>query len=80
MDVTEVLERLKGVEQLDLPAVGLILELSQSLPTPEQLTELQPEIERAARELHRYSETAKEIVKRCKKLRASPSDRTPVGF
>jgi transcriptional regulator of aromatic amino acid metabolism len=80
MDVAEVLKRLDDVEQLDLPAVALIMELSQSPPTPEQLTELHPEIERAVESLHKHSQKTKEIVKRCKRMQASPSKRPPVGF
>lgn len=84
MNAREVLARLETLPPAALAGPALLarlLEMDEDATlTHAAFVALQPDIERAVRELEEYAKQAKEVAKRCCSISASPSRQTPTGF
>lgn len=84
MIARDVLARLESLPPAALAGPALLaklLEMDQDeTVTHAAYVELQPQIEKAIKELEAYAKETSEVVKRCCKLSASPSLNIPAGF
>jgi hypothetical protein len=78
--VNEVVTALLSVEPTNPEALELLARLQADAPTLAEVIELGPAITGAIEELDALAERSREMVKRCERITALPSNSVPIGF
>jgi hypothetical protein len=78
-----VIAALIALEPKDIPALGMLEELTNNPPFLDQLAGMSDELEQACGELERLASDSQRIAERCLTLQPQslqPSQQAPVGF